>query len=707
VSEWRHIEAGPGALVVAGDATNSVIINGSPVIQARVDGPNALLAEAVLAPRRIALPLPRHAVPPTPSGAVDREDERAALLRSLAPGTAIEIHGVADIGKTVVLLGALVAADPRLPDGIVYVYARHKPLSDLLQEVYDGFFEHDPPVLQRDQELRRTLAQRRALVVFDAIDLDRQDAGQLSLALPGCALVLAARGRTLGTGPAIRVAGLDETAAVELVEQELGRALTEGERAEVRGLWQSVDGHPFRLLQAAEAVRDGNGTFAEAAGGDPALAEMLTRSVPANGRDVVALLAALQGEAAGIGPLTACAGLQAADVAAELARRRVLATGSPRYRVAGATAGAPPSAVLDAEPRWRKALTGWAAEPDREPADVLEEAPLLLDVFARAVARAPAAATVALARAIDGPLAWGRRWGSWGEVLEGAHDAAVAGADPHGEAWALHQLGTRAYCLGDAQTAVTQLEAALALRERIRDREGAAATRHNLDFILRPPGGAPGSEPHGPRPGPRRPWLSIAAVLALAGVGAAIVISGGGEPGERASTTPGSPVVTEITTVTVPTGAGTGTVPTRTRIEPTPRSGATGGGGDPPGGGTTSTTTQTKQFTLTVDISGGDGTVTKDPEAEGGRYDEGTTVTLHAQRGKRVRFLDWGGDCSGSSPTCTVTMDQDRAVQARFVVVDPRRPEPGGGTTDPTTSEPGTSEPTTSEPPVDDGTIVP
>ncbi|WP_027008479.1 InlB B-repeat-containing protein [Conexibacter woesei] len=685
MSEWRHIEAGPGALVVAGDATNSVIINGSPIIQARVDGPNALLAEAVLAPRRIALPLPRHAVPATPSGAVDRADERAALLRSLVPGTAVEVHGVADIGKTVVLLGALVAADPRWPDGIVYVYARRKPLSDLLQEVYDGFFEHDPPVLQPDQELRRTLAERRALVVFDAIDLDRQDAGQLSLALPGCALVLAARGRTLGTGPAIRVAGLDETAAVELVEQELGRALTVAERAEVRALWQSVDGHPFRLLQAAGAVRDGSGTFAEAAGGDPALAEMLMRSLPAGGRDVVALLAALQGETAGVGPLTECAGLRAADVAAELARRRVLATGSPRYRVAGATAGAPPSAVLDAEPRWRKALTGWAADPDRKPAAVLDEAPLLLDAFARAVARAPAAETVALARAIDGALAWGRRWGSWGEVLEGAHDAAVAGADPHGEAWALHQLGTRAYCLGDPQTAVTQLEAALALRERIGDREGAAATRHNLDFILRPPGGAPDEKPDGSPPRPSRPWLSIAAVLALAGVGAAIAVSRGGEAGESASTTPASP---EITTVTPSTS--TGVTPTSTGVTPTgtastPGAGAAGGGGGTPGGGTTTTRTQTKQFTLTINFSGPRGPVTKDPEDEDGHYDEGTTVTLRAQDSELARFLGWGGDCRRSFPTCTLTMDQDHTVLARFVAIDPKSTNSTPGTTGPTT----------------------
>jgi hypothetical protein len=55
------------------------------------------------------------------------------------------------------------------------------------------------------------------------------------------------------------------------------------------------------------------------------------------------------------------------------------------------------------------------------------------------------------------------------------------------EAWALHQSGTRAMCLGDTSTARTFLGQALRLRESLGDRVGAAVTRHNLDILVGPP----------------------------------------------------------------------------------------------------------------------------------------------------------------------------------------------------------------------------
>jgi hypothetical protein len=48
-------------------------------------------------------------------------------------------------------------------------------------------------------------------------------------------------------------------------------------------------------------------------------------------------------------------------------------------------------------------------------------------------------------------------------------------------------------------------------------------------------------------------------------------------------------------------------------------------------------------------------------------YASGTVVTLTAQPSQRgIRFLGWGGACSGLSLTCTVTMTAARTVWARF-----------------------------------------
>jgi List-Bact-rpt repeat protein len=50
------------------------------------------------------------------------------------------------------------------------------------------------------------------------------------------------------------------------------------------------------------------------------------------------------------------------------------------------------------------------------------------------------------------------------------------------------------------------------------------------------------------------------------------------------------------------------------------------------------------------------------------RYSPGATVTLTARTGPASAFEGWGGACSGTQPTCVVTMNSDTIVTARFTV---------------------------------------
>ncbi len=97
--------------------------------------------------------------------------------------------------------------------------------------------------------------------------------------------------------------------------------------------------------------------------------------------------------------------------------------------------------------------------------------------------------------AADSVLALSGRWGLWQEALEAGVRAAQAQYDRKAEAWAFHQLGTRAMGLGAGDAARKLLESALQIRESIGDEIGAAFTRHNLNVlggaaILPPRGGA-------------------------------------------------------------------------------------------------------------------------------------------------------------------------------------------------------------------------
>jgi Fe-S cluster biogenesis protein NfuA len=54
-------------------------------------------------------------------------------------------------------------------------------------------------------------------------------------------------------------------------------------------------------------------------------------------------------------------------------------------------------------------------------------------------------------------------------------------------------------------------------------------------------------------------------------------------------------------------------------------------------------------------------------------YAVGEQVTLTAQPVGTV-FVEWGGACSGSNPTCVLVMDGDKTVTATFAIVDPCPP---------------------------------
>jgi len=47
-------------------------------------------------------------------------------------------------------------------------------------------------------------------------------------------------------------------------------------------------------------------------------------------------------------------------------------------------------------------------------------------------------------------------------------------------------------------------------------------------------------------------------------------------------------------------------------------------------------------------------------------YPKGTVVTLTATPDPGSVFMGWSGDCVGTQRTCTVVMDKDRSVIARF-----------------------------------------
>jgi len=459
------------------------------------------------------------------AGLLDRTSEVDAADAALRSATPVEFHGPEGIGKTALLRHlAYQAHTAPFPDGIVFLSARRQPLADLAQALFDAFYESDLPLKSTDAQIRRGLQDKRALVILDDVELSRDEVEALMDAAPVCTFLLSSPERHLwGQGRAVTVGGLPVEDALVLVERELGRSLTAEERADAQALCADLEGNPLCLLQAAALVREEGLRFSEVASRvrPPSPAAALTKQALAvlsePERRVAAALAALSGAPVHAEHVAALAGLPDATVALESLLRRALAQAhSPRYTLVDAAEQAVRQ-VLDLTPWTERALayfTAWAEQHRQAPDRLLEEADPIVRVLEWGAGAGRWAEVLRLGRAVEGALMLGRHWATWKRVLDLLRQAALALGDQVAEAWAYHQLGTRALCLGDTSTARDFLVRALRLRNALGDRAGAAVTHHNLSILLGPPP-PPRRPPPRPVPGvaPAAPVVSITSFL--------------------------------------------------------------------------------------------------------------------------------------------------------------------------------------------------
>ncbi|HVM01595.1 MAG TPA: hypothetical protein VM263_02915 [Acidimicrobiales bacterium] len=204
---------------------------------------------------------------------------------------------------------------------------------------------------------------------------------------------------------------------------------------------------------------------------------------------VLGLLAALGDVEVDADDVAGIAGLpDAVPVLEKLRSRRLVDGDGARYRLAAPAGPGPRHDAVGAA--WMPLVLGHLlaryeqsasapGTPDR-PATVVDDLELVLAAVEWAMAARRWEDVVRLVRAVDPPLAMSRQWGAWEMVLLRGLEAARAGGDRGGEAWVLHQLGTRSLGLGDAGAARRHLTSAVALRESLGDRRGAAVSRRNL-----------------------------------------------------------------------------------------------------------------------------------------------------------------------------------------------------------------------------------
>ena len=455
----------------------------------------AVICEALCADQSHFRPRPTPILrqPRSIRGLLDRQTDLAAAFSALDAGLPVEVSGERGVGKTAVLCH--LAHHPRAAsfvDGIVYLSARHHTSLDLQQLLFEAFYESDPLCKPTEIEIRHGLQEKRALMLLDDVRLTQDELEQVIDIAPHAAFVVATRKtRRRGEVRSHALKGLPIEDAVLLLEREIDRSLDVTERSDAATLCAAMGAHPFRILQAAALIREQGISLDQCA-------QTITQSSPVvnlmasiDDKERRALLALAAMPGVPLQPRHVSAIAEVTDIEPSLTAlvRRGLVVGTQsRYHLADGV-GDRLRRTEDLKPWTNRVITyftAWAERHLRSQDILLQESEALLRVQQRAADGRRSGEVLHLGRLLEGPLAAGMRWGAWGVTLEHCVTAARAIGDRSAEAWALHQLGSRALCLGDAGTARAFLSQAVKLREMLNEDAAAAASRRNLSFVLPP-----------------------------------------------------------------------------------------------------------------------------------------------------------------------------------------------------------------------------
>jgi hypothetical protein len=309
---------------------------------------------------------------------------------------------------------------------------------------------------------------------------------------PNSAFAVATRERRLwGEVRSMVLDGLPDEDAVSLLEREIERSLDVAERSAAARLCATLGGHPLRIKQAAALIRERDlplEVWARDIGPEKVIAELMA-SIDDKQRRALLALSALPGVPLKVQQVSEIAEVPDIEPSLMALVRSGLVVGNQsRHRLADGVSDRL-RRTEDLKPWVNRAITyftAWAERHRRSPGDLLEESETLLRVQQSALDARRWGEVLQLGRVLEGTLVVGGRWGDWEITLDRCLAAAKALGDRSAEAWALHEIGTRAVCLGEPGKARASLGQAVRQREALNDDAAAAASRRNLGFVLAP-----------------------------------------------------------------------------------------------------------------------------------------------------------------------------------------------------------------------------
>ncbi len=507
--------------------------------------------------------LPRRGTEP-----LGRENELAAINAALADGVPVQVFGSFGSGRSSLLRWI---AHRYQAGTVLYLSGAGTSVNDILQDLFDAFFETEDYQPDRPR-LRRLMGQVRALLVVDDFDGTAEDLDILLDAAPACDLLVASIQRTMwSVGHAVPVQGLPQEASLELLTRELGRELHAGERATAIEICRSVDGRPLMLVQLAAAVRSAGGALADYRTTEAAAA-VFADHLGEHARSVLGTLATLTGVACPKGLLVAALGTEpVTNGLMELTRCGLVCTSSAGYslagdlaeRVAELAAGSASAGDLAIK------LSAWvAANPGRRA--LADAAPCVVRALRAAVDAGSFHEAIALARVAAPAVARTLRLGAWGNLLELGRSAARAASAADDEAYFAHEVGIRLATLGKAAAVGAALGSAAGLWTRTGDLHTGTAGQHTATAEASTSGTPPSTGTTAGRPpGAGHTVRVLVTKPVVIAITVAAAVAGGVAVANSSDSTSDSPSLSTVDSSTRPTSGFPSTTATAPTTEPT------------------------------------------------------------------------------------------------------------------------------------------
>ena len=482
---------------IGGNVTDSVIVCGNDNYVVNIGDLNGGIVNIIKPsdrPKYSARSMPVTIRPRAFPTLLDRGNELKAARKASQLSVPVSVWGQEGIGKTSFIRYLAHTLNAGVfTSGLVYLNASGFGYEDLLQALFDSFFDSDSSYKPPTTKIIHELQNIKALIFLDDLQIGRDEVASILNAIPSSLFILSSTERSLwGEGEVIPLQGLPESESLKLFEKELSRPLNDQEKATVIKICSALQGHPLQILQAASLARDGGSSVENILSeiliektDNKSLAYMSMANLSESEKQILALLAAAGGKTVSLEHIKAIFkdGNRQNDLQ-RLVTLGLVQAHSPRFSITSALVSSI-AATWDIT-SWQDTLLDYAINwLGQQPASALveESSDLLLHTIKSAGERKKWREVILLGRTLEKFMVLNKRWQTWSDILNLILNAAKALNDSQVQAWALHQLGSRALYLGYAHEAKTFLSQALNIRKAIGDKAGLAVTQHNINTL--------------------------------------------------------------------------------------------------------------------------------------------------------------------------------------------------------------------------------